>query len=72
MCEGTEKHQCVNDFNSVRNLQIALNRDKKLNINLKEDGEWGDNTKKAVIAFQKQYKLEPADGWVGKETKSQT
>jgi len=71
MCEGTETYQCTNDFNSVRNLQIALNRDKKINVNIKADGKWGENTKKAVLAFQEQYKLEPADGWVGKETKEQ-
>jgi len=69
MCDGTRTVECPNDFNAVRNLQIALNRDKKLSINLKEDGEWGDKTKEAVIAFQEKYKLSHTDGWVGKETK---
>ena len=69
MCDGTKTIQCPNDFNTVRNLQIALNRDKKLNINLKEDGQWGDKTREAVIDFQKKYKLSHTDGWVGEETK---
>ena len=69
MCDGTETVQCPNDFNAVRNLQIALNRDKKLNVNLKEDGKWGEKTKEAVIEFQKAYNLKHTDGWVGKETK---
>jgi lipoprotein-anchoring transpeptidase ErfK/SrfK len=69
MCDGTRTVQCPNDFNAVRNLQIALNRDKKLDIHLNEDGRWVDKTKEAVIAFQKKYKLSHTDGWVGKETK---
>jgi peptidoglycan hydrolase-like protein with peptidoglycan-binding domain len=71
ICESTEAHTCKNDFNTVRNLQIALSRDKNLNIKLKADGKWGEGTKKAVIAFQEKYKLAPADGWVGKSTKLQ-
>ena len=70
MCEGTKTVQCANNFDAVRNLQITLNRDKKLNINLKEDGRWGEKTKDAVIAFQKKYNLSHTDGWVGKETKT--
>ena len=70
MCDGTKTVQCSNDFNSVRNLQIALNRDKKLNINLKEDGKWGEKTRDAVIAFQKKHKLSHTDGWVGTVTKT--
>jgi len=69
MCEGTDTYNCSNDFNSVRNLQIALNSDKNINVKLKVDGEWGDNTKSAVEKFQKHYGLEKADGWVGKSTK---
>ena len=71
MCEGTKTKQCTNDFNSVRNLQIALNRDKNIKANLKRDGKWGEKTKEAVIAFQKHYGLTHTDGWVGKETKAQ-
>jgi lipoprotein-anchoring transpeptidase ErfK/SrfK len=69
MCDGTKTFECPNDYNTVRNLQIALNRDKKLGINLREDGRWGEKTKEAVIAFQEHYKLTHTDGWVGKETK---
>jgi len=70
MCdESIENSKCTNEYNSVRNLQIALSKDKKIDINLKPDGKWGEDTKKAVIAFQEKYHLEPADGWVGKETK---
>jgi len=72
MCDNTQKKQeCKNDFNSVRNLQIALNRDKNIQANLRADGKWGEKTKKAVIAFQKHYGLSHTDGWVGKETKAQ-
>lgn len=69
MCDMEQSEKCENDYNAVRNLQIALNRDKRLNINLKTDGKWGEETKKAVIAFQEHYKLSPSDGWVGKATK---
>lgn len=72
VCDNTEtKQQCKNDFNTVRNLQIALNRDKNIQANLRTDGRWGEKTKKAVIAFQKHYGLRHTDGWVGKETKTQ-
>lgn len=69
ICDMEQSEKCANDFNAVRNLQIALNRDKKLHFDLKTDGKWGEETKKAVIAFQEHYKLSPADGWVGKATK---
>ena len=69
ICDGTKTVECLNDVNTVKNLQIALNKDKKLNMTVKIDGKWGEETKKAVIAFQKKYKLSHADGWVGKETK---
>jgi lipoprotein-anchoring transpeptidase ErfK/SrfK len=69
MCEGIKSKQCTNDFNSVRNLQITLNRDKNIKAKLKTDGKWGDKTKEAVIAFQKHYKLSHTDGWVGTKTK---
>jgi len=69
LCDKTFSQKCSNDFRAVRNLQIALNRDKKLSVHIKEDGKWGEETKKAVIAFQKAYHLSPADGVVGKRTK---
>ena len=70
ICDMELNDKCTNDYNTVRNLQIALTRDKKIHIDLKADGKWGENTKKAVIAFQETYKLSPADGWVGKATKT--
>lgn len=69
MCEGTDVYTCPNNINSVRNLQIALNRDSNMSANLRADGEWGEMTKKAVIAFQEKYNLSHTDGWVGKESK---
>lgn len=67
MCEGTDKHSCSNRFETIRNLQIALNLDKNLDVNLTEDGQWGKNTKKAVELYQKQYNLSPVNGWVDKK-----
>ena len=69
MCDGTRIQQCKNNYNSIRNLQITLNKDKKVKANLKEDGKWGEETKAAVISFQEAYKLKHTDGWVGKTTK---
>ena len=69
MCEGIKTKQCTNDFNSVRNLQLTLNRDKNIKAKLKTDGKWGEKTKEAVIAFQKHYGLSHTDGWVGTKTK---
>ncbi len=70
ICDTEKSDTCTNDFNTVKNLQIALNKDKKTNANLKVDGKWGEDTKKAVIAFQEKHNLSPADGWVGKATKA--
>ena len=69
MCEGTDIKTCTNGFESVRNLQIALNQDINLEVNLTEDGQWGAKTKSAVEAYQKFYELSPVDGWVGKSVK---
>jgi len=69
ICDSEQSDKCTNDYNTIRNLQIALNKDRKLNIDLNTDGKWGENTKKAIIAFQEEHRLESADGWVGKETK---
>ncbi|MDM5271773.1 L,D-transpeptidase family protein [Sulfurovum sp. zt1-1] len=69
MCDGNKYFQCENNYNAVRNLQIALNSDKKLGVKLKVDGTWGEETKSALMAFQENYGLEKADGWVGKRTK---
>lgn len=69
MCDGNKYYQCENNYNAVRNLQIALNSDKKLGVKLKVDGEWGQKTKAALEKFQTSYGLAKADGWVGKMTK---
>ena len=69
ICDGNKYFQCENNYNAVRNLQIALNSDKNLGVKLKVDGTWGDKTKSALMAFQENYGLEKADGWVGKRTK---
>ena len=70
MCDENVSERCRNGFESVRNLQIALNRNKALHLHIREDGKWGEETKKAVIAFQKHYCLKRQDGWVGPETKA--
>jgi len=69
ICEGTENYQCPNDYESIRNLQLTLNRDKKVKGQLRLDGKWGKATKEAIITFQKVYNLKNTDGWVGKDTK---
>jgi hypothetical protein len=69
MCENLEAQECTNNREEIKNLQIALNADKKLKLNLKTDGKWGENTKLAVVTFQKQYNILPAEGYVGPKTK---
>ena len=67
LCDEKQSTKCDNNVARVKTLQKILN--KKVHADLEADGKWGDNTKKAVIAFQKKYRLAPADGWVGKATK---
>ena len=69
ICDTHLDEQCTNDFNVVRNLQITLSHDKYSENFIKADGKWGKNTKDAVIAFQENHNLKPADGWVGISTK---
>lgn len=69
MCDTNVSDTCKNDYASVRNLQFALNRNKKLGVHIREDGKWGKETKAAVLKFQKYYDLKKQDGWVGPETK---
>ena len=69
ICDKTFSDKCTNDYSAVRNLQIALNRDKKLSVHIREDGKWGKETKDAIIAFQEAHHLFPADGVVGHNTK---
>jgi len=69
MCEKLDTQECANNAQEVKNLQIALNADKKLKLHLKADGKWGKKTKLAVEKFQKQYNITPAEGYVGTKTK---
>jgi len=71
ICEISDSQECMNNSDEVRNLQIALNADKNLNLGLKTDGKWGEKTKVAVQKFQEHYKLTPAAGYVGSKTKKQ-
>ena len=57
MCEQVDLQECANNSDEVRNLQMALNADKHLNLDLKPDGKWGEKTKVAVKKFQEHYKL---------------
>jgi len=68
LCEETSTQECSNEQTQVKNLQIALN--KSLNLNLKTDGKWGENTKKAVMKFQEKHQLSPVAGYVGRKTKT--
>ena len=70
MCEKTGTQECINESSQIKNLQIALNADKNLNLNLKTDGKWGENTKIAVQKFQEHYSLTPSVGYVGIKTKT--
>ena len=70
LCEKVDTQECTNEKEEVKNLQIALNSDKNLNLNLNADGKWGEKTKDAVVKFQKHYKLSPAIGYVGVKTKT--
>ncbi len=71
MCEQVDSQECANNNDEVRNLQMALNADKNLNLDLKADGKWGEKTKVAVKQFQEHYKVTPAAGYVGHKTKKQ-
>ena len=70
MCEISDSQECANNHDEVRNLQIALNSDKILNLDLDADGKWGDKTKEAVLKFQKEHHITPALGYVGTKTKA--
>ncbi len=71
MCEISDGQECANNHDEVRNLQLALNSDKSLNLHLASDGKWGDKTKEAVQKFQEKHKITPALGYVGNKTKIQ-
>jgi len=69
MCEISDGQECANNHDEVRNLQIALNSDRDLDLHLDTDGKWGDKTKEAVQKFQKKHNIAPALGYVGRKTK---
>ncbi len=69
ICKPASDHYCANEKDVVKNLQLALASDRHLHRVIKMDGIFGNDTHEAIIAFQKQYKIDPADGWVGKGTK---
>jgi len=71
MCEISEGQECANNQNEVRNLQLALNADKNLDLHLDTDGKWGDKTKEAVQKFQGKHSIAPALGYVGAKTKKE-
>jgi lipoprotein-anchoring transpeptidase ErfK/SrfK len=69
ICKQAVDHYCPNEPEVVKNLQLALASDRHLKRVIKMDGIFGNDTHEAIIAFQKYYKIDPADGWVGKGTK---
>ena len=70
MCDNhIAGNNCPNKMIEVSNLQILLNADPNLHVHLEPDGKWGKGTQQAVIAFQKQYGISPASGYVGARTK---
>ncbi len=69
ICKEAEDHYCSNEKEVVKNLQVMLASDRHLHRNISMDGIFGEDTLDAIVAFQKYYKIEPADGWVGRSTK---
>ena len=69
ICQEAVDHYCANEKEVVKNLQLVLASDRHLKRNISMDGILGEDTLAAIIAFQTQYKIDPADGWVGKSTK---
>jgi len=70
MCEISDGQECANNHDEVRNLQLALNADKSLNLKLDTDGKWGKETHEAVKKFQEEHHITPALGYVGTKTKT--
>ncbi|MEU9557140.1 peptidoglycan-binding domain-containing protein [Streptomyces fumanus] len=54
--------------NAVREVQALINQTTPYKPKLSVDGDFGGKTKKAVVWFQKTYKVKPYDGIVGKKT----
>ena len=63
------KTACPNETKVVSKLQSLLGLDIALHRKLKVTGKFDRQTFDAVVAFQKQYGVHPADGWVGRSTK---
>ncbi len=70
MCSPTAAQHCPNNPEEVRTLQEALNADPNLYLYIKEDGQWSQGTKAAVIVFQEQYGIAPANGYFGKRSRT--
>ena len=64
------KSVCPNKTELVTKLQRLLGSDVALHQKLEVTGEFDQKTFDAVVAFQKYYKITPADGWVGSSTKA--
>ena len=64
------KSACPNKTELVTKLQRLLGSDTALHLKLKATGEFDQETFDAVVAFQKHYKITPADGWIGSSTKA--
>jgi len=69
ICDKHLDEKCTNNVNVIRNLQITLSHDKYADSFMVTDGKWGKDTKDAIVSFQENYNISPADGWVGKSTK---
>ena len=69
ICEEAADHYCANEKEVIKNLQVMLASDRHLHRNISMDGILGKDTLDAIVAFQKYYKIDPADGWVGRSTK---
>jgi len=67
ICEKTAVDSCPNRPEDVRALQKLLN--KTMGLKLSVDGKWGKGTRQAVIKFQKQFGISPANGYVGPKTR---
>lgn len=69
MCETSQKENCANVPQEIKNLQKALSSDKELAFNLRSDGILGKNTHEAIKKFQEKYNISPAKGYVGNKTR---
>ncbi len=68
MCTKSATDNCPNRPEDVRALQAFLNR--TLGLKLAVDGKWGKGTEQAAIRFQEQHHISPANGYVGRKTRT--